>query len=132
MNKFILFIMTLFLSTSLYSIERLQSIAQLQEHKLIFLVFERTGCPWCSKYKTELEFTLEEEYKEDIKFFKVKKGSEVFSMLTNVFRQDVIIYPMTYIIKLDENKESKIIYEIYGYQTEDYVEDLFDKEIIKK
>jgi len=131
MNKFILFIMTLFLSTSLYSIERLQSISQLQEHKLIFLVFERNGCPWCAKYKNELEFTLEEEYKEDIKFFKVKKGSEVFSMLTNVFRQDVIIYPMTYIIKLDENKESKIIYEIYGYQTEDYVEEVFDKEILK-
>ncbi|PHS57482.1 MAG: hypothetical protein COB17_05725 [Sulfurimonas sp.] len=52
MKKLILIIL---ISLSLHAIENLKSISQLKEHKMIFLVFEKNGCPWCVMYKNELE-----------------------------------------------------------------------------
>ena len=132
MKKLILLVVLLFLSTSLSAIENLKSLKQLQEHDLIFLIYEKNGCPWCSQYKSVLESSIIIKYKSEIKFFKVKKGSEIFSELRKKFRKKPIIYPMTYILKLDKNKESEIIYEIYGYQTQEYIEEVFKDELLIK
>ena len=127
MNKIISLIMMLLLSISLSAFENLKSLSQLKEHKLIFLDFEKNGCPWCVKYKDELESSTIKKYKTDMKFFKVKKGSRIFSKLRKKFKLKIIIYPMTYIIKLNDNKEPEILHEIYGYQTEEYLEEFFQE-----
>ncbi len=131
MKKLIILITLLFLSTSLPAIEKLKSLDQLKEHKIIFLVFERNGCPWCSKYKNELDQYTIQKYKHEIKFFKIKKRSAIFSAFRKEFRKKIIIYPMTYIIKLDKNKNPKIIEETYGYQEEEYLDELIQK-VLKK
>ena len=122
----------MFLSVSLNAFENLKSLSQLKEHKIIFLTYVKNGCPWCVQYKSELEAGIIQKYKNDIKFFKVEKGSEIFSQLRRKFKYKIIIYPMTYILKLDNNQEPKTVYEIYGYQTKDYIEEVFQNEIFIK
>ena len=99
MKKIILIFFIFSAFTSLMAMQRLTSLSQLKENNYTFLVLERNGCPWCSKYKSELEF-INSDYEDKIKFYKVK------------------------------NNDSKIIYEIYGYQTLEYIEDDVLKEII--
>lgn len=132
MKKLILIIMVLFLYMPLSAFEDLRSLSQLKEHSLIFLVFEKNGCPWCTKYKNELEYKITKKYKTEIKFFKVQKGSKIFSQLREKFKLKILIYPMTYILKLNDKKVSQIVEEIYGYQTEEYVEELFGKNLLVK
>ena len=125
-------ILILLLSLSLNAFENLKSLSQLKEHNLVFLTFEKNGCPWCIRYKNELEPSITQRYKAYVKFFKVKKGSKIYSQLRKKFRLKILIYPMTYIIGLDENKEPKILHEIYGYQTATYIDDFFkDEDLIK-
>lgn len=131
MNKLILIVLLLSVSISLNAMQRLKSLQQLKEYKYIFLVYEKDGCPWCVKYKNELDY-IETKYKSSIKFFKVKKGTEMSSKLRKEYGYKVIIYPMTYILKLDKGNELKLLEEIYGYQTEDYIEELFKKKIFIK
>jgi len=123
MYRIILIISILiYMSISLNAMERLKSLKQLNEHKFIFLVFEKNGCPWCVKYKNELDY-IEADNKPKVKFFKVKKGSSIFTELRKKQGYNIIVYPMTYILKQEKNK-SKRIHEIYGYQTEEYIEKL--------
>jgi len=131
MKKLIILITILFLSTSLSAIEKLKSLDQLKQHKIVFLVFERNGCPWCYKYKDEIEVFTMQKYKYEMKFFKIKKGSEVFSAFIREFNKKIIIYPMTYIIKLNKDNNPKIIEETYGYQREEYLDELIQK-VLKK
>ena len=132
MKKIILFILLLFVSTSLSAIEELQSMEQLKENNLVLLAFEKNGCPWCVSYKSVLNSDTLKKYQADIKIFKVKKWSKVFKEFTKKFGKRIIIYPMTYVIKIDKNKELKIIHETYGYQTTEYLEELFTKELLLK
>lgn len=127
--KKLLLIILLFLYMPLNAFEDLKSLTQLKEHSLVFLVFDKIGCPWCTKYEIELKSKIIKKYAKDIKFFKVQKGSEIFSELRKEFGLKIIIYPMTYIIKLNDKKVSEIVEEIYGYQTEEYVEELFLKQL---
>jgi hypothetical protein len=130
MKKLILII--LFLYMPLNAFEDLKSLSQLKEHSLVFLVFEKHGCPWCTKYDIELGSKIIDKYGKDIKFFKVEKGSEIFSQLRKEFKLKIIIYPMTYILKLNDKNVPEIIDEIYGYQTEEYVEELLLKNFLIK
>ncbi|QOY54210.1 hypothetical protein HUE87_10045 [Candidatus Sulfurimonas marisnigri] len=132
MYKLILVTILLFFSASANALESLKSLSQLKEHHIIFLVFEKNGCPWCVRYKSELDYIIKQKYKTDIKFFKVQKGSEISSQLRKEFGHKIIIYPMTYILKLNSNKESEIVHEIYGYQTVEYIEDIFQNELFIK
>ncbi|QOY52338.1 hypothetical protein [Candidatus Sulfurimonas baltica] len=132
MKKIILFITLLFFSSSLSAIEEIKSMSQLKEHKLILLAFEKNGCPWCVRYKNVLNSESIKKYQTDVKFFKAQKWSEVFKKFTKKFDKKIVIYPMTYIIELDQNNESKIVHEIYGYQTVEYLEDLFTNELLLK
>lgn len=122
----------LFLYVSANDFEELKSLSQLKEHDLIFLKFDKNGCPWCARYQNELEPTITKKYAKDIKFFKVQKGSEIFSQFRRELKYEILIYPMTYILKLNKNKESEIIHEIYGYQTQEYIEDLFQNKLLIK
>ena len=117
---------------SLNAFENLKSLSQLKEHDIVFLVYEKNGCPWCVQYKNELEDEIIQKYKEDVQFFKVKKGSKIFTRLRKEMGYEVIIYPMTYILKKDTNRELKLIDEIYGYQTGDYIEDIFKNKLFIK
>ena len=92
-----------------------------------FLVFDKNGCPWCTKYEIELQNKITIKYKKDMKFYKVQKGSEIFSELRKEFGLKIIIYPMTYILRLNDKKVPEIVEEVYGYQTEEYIEELFLK-----
>lgn len=132
MKKLILIITLLFLHVTLNAFEDLKSLSQLRENTLVFLVFEKNGCPWCTKYQNELGSKITKKYKKDIKFFKVEKGSEIFSELRKEFGLKIIIYPMTYILKLNDKNEHDIVDEIYGYQTEEYVEELLLKTFLIK
>ncbi|MDD5156857.1 hypothetical protein [Sulfurimonas sp.] len=130
--KKLLLIILLFLYIPLNAIEDLKSLSQLKENSLVFLVFEKKGCPWCTKYEIELQGKIVEKYSKNIKFFKVEKGSEIFSQLRKEFGFKIIIYPMTYMIKSNDKKASEIVEEIYGYQTEEYVEELLLKTFLIK
>lgn len=132
MRKLILTILILYSSLTAKAIEELTSLSQLKEHDLIFLKFDKIGCPWCTKYKNELESEITKKYENKIKFFTVQKGSEVFSQFRRELRYEIIIYPMTYILKLNKNKESEIIEQIYGYQTQEYIEDIFQNKLLIK
>lgn len=131
MKKLILIIILL-LYMPLNAFEDLKSISQLKEQSLIFLVFDKNGCPWCTKYEIELDKKIIKKYEKDIKFFKVKKGSEIFIELRKEFKCKIIIYPMTYILRLNEEKALEVVEEIYGYQTEEYIEELFLKNSLTK
>ena len=126
MKKLIL-IAILFLYMPLNAFEELKSLSQLKEHNVVFLVFDKNGCPWCTKYEIELQNKITIKYKKDMKFYKVQKGSEIFSELRKEFGLKIIIYPMTYILRLNDKKVPEIVDEIYGYQTEEYIEELFLK-----
>ena len=129
MKKIILIFFIFSAFTSLMAMQRLTSLSQLKENNYTFLVLERNGCPWCSKYKSELEF-INSDYEDKIKFYKVKKCSNIFNKFIKKYNKKIIIYPMTFILKKVKNNDSKIIYEIYGYQTLEYIEDDVLKEII--
>ena len=128
MNKLILIVLFFLTALSLTAMDRLKSISQLKGYPLVFLVYEKSGCPWCIRYKNELDY-IEIKYKSSIKFFKVKKGSKAASILRKEFGYKPIIYPMTYILK---KEKSKLLYEIYGYQTQEYIEEVFRDEVFKK
>lgn len=130
--KKLLLIILLFLYMPLSAFEDLKSLSQLKENSLVFLVFEKRGCPWCSRYEAELGSKITEKYSKDVKFFKVEKGSEIFSQLRKEFGFKIIIYPMTYMIKSKDKKTSEIVEEIYGFQTEEYVEELLLKTFLIK
>lgn len=130
MKKIILTLIILSYFTSLMAIEKLSSLSQLEESKYTFLVFEKNGCPWCSRYKSELDFIID-KYKNKITFYKVKKGSDIFSEFRKKYGIKVIIYPMTYIFKKDDKNKAKIVNEIYGYQTSQYIEEDVFSEVFK-
>jgi hypothetical protein len=132
MKKIVLMVLILFLSVSADDFEDLKSLSQLKEHKLIFLKFDKNGCPWCARYTNELESGITKKYAKDIKFFRVQKGSEIFSLFRNELKYEILIYPMTYILKLNDKNESEIVHEIYGYQTQEYVEDIFQNKLLIK
>ena len=126
--KHLIFI--LLLSLSVQAVEKLEFARELKEHKLVFLAYEKQGCPWCVMYKSELE-DLEKLYKNSIKIYKVKKGTDVAKKLRKEFGFKPIIYPMTYILKQDNSKKHKMIYEIYGYRDVAYIKDVFKELHIK-
>ena len=66
MKKLIFIILILYSSASLFAIDKLTSLSQLEENKFTFLVFEKKGCPWCARYKIELE-DIALKYKSEIK-----------------------------------------------------------------
>ena len=131
MKKIILILFLLSSFTSLMAMQRLTSLAQLEESEYTFLVLEKNGCPWCSKYKGELDFIIE-DYEGKIKFYKLKKGSDTFYKFKKKYNLKIIVYPMTYIFKKSKEKEAKIIYDIYGYQTLEYIEEDVFKEVFHK
>jgi len=130
MRKLILTMLILCSSVSANAFEELKSLSQLKEHDLIFLKFNKIGCPWCTRYQNELEPKITKKYEKKIKFFKVQKGSKIFSQFRKELKYEILIYPMTYILKLNKNKETEIIHEIYGYQTQEYIEELFQNELL--
>ena len=67
MKKIFLILFILFSFTSLMAMQKLTSVAQLEENEYTFLVLERNGCPWCHKYKEELDFIVD-DYENQIKF----------------------------------------------------------------
>ncbi len=130
MKKIILITLLLSSITSLYAMQRLTSLSQIEENSYSFIVLERNGCPWCSKYKSELDFIID-DYEDKIKFYKLKKGSDIFKKFTKKYNLKIIIYPMTYIFKKSKTNEAKIVYEMYGYKPLEYIEDDVFKEIFK-
>ena len=128
MKKIILALLILSSFTSLMAMQKLTSLSQLDENQYSFLVLEKNGCPWCSKYKGELDFIVD-DYSDKITFYKLKKGSDLFRKFTKKYNKRVIIYPMTYIFKKSKKNDAKIIDEIYGYQTLEYIEEDLFKEL---
>ena len=128
MKKLILILFLLSSFTSLMAMDRLTSLLQLQDNQYTFLVLEKKGCPWCSKYKTELDFIVD-DYEDKMKFYKLKKGSDTFNKFTKKYNLKIIIYPMTYILKKQKNAEAKIVYEMYGYKPLEYLEEDVFKEV---
>ena len=131
MKKIILILFILSSFTSLMAMQRLTSVSQLEENEYTFLVLERNGCPWCSKYKGELDFIVD-DYEDKIKFYKLKKGSDTFNKFTKQYNLKIIIYPMTYIFKKSKNAEAKIVYEMYGYKPLEYIEEDVFTEVFRK
>ena len=131
MKKIILILFMLSSFTSLIAMQRLTSLSQLEENSYTFLVLERNGCPWCSKYKGELDFIVD-DYEDQIKFYKLKKGSDVFNAFTKKYNKKIIIYPMTYILKSSKKDRAKIVYEMYGYKPLEYIEEDVFKEVFHK
>jgi len=132
MNKFVLIVVVLVLSISLDAFENLKSLSQLKEHRFVFLVFEKNGCPWCIRYKNVLESGIIDKYGKEIKFFRAKKGTKISSQFRKKLGYKIIIYPMTYIFKSNKDKELELVDDIYGYQTEEYLEELFQKQLLIK
>ena len=131
MKNIILIALLLLSFTSLMAMQRLTSLNQIQENQYTFLVLERNGCPWCSKYKGELDFIVD-DYEDKMKFYKLKKDSDTFNKFTKKHNLKIIIYPMTYIFKKSSKGEAEIVYEMYGYKPLDYIEGDVFKEVFDK
>ena len=110
---FMLVIFTSFLFSS--SIKELSSINQLEENKIIFMMFSTSFCPWCIKQTNVLESI--QEQREDLQIVKVKDNSKIFKELLDKYPFVIEFFPTSYLVR-KENGKLSISYEFQGYQKE--------------
>lgn len=107
------------------NIKELNNINELEENRVIFLMFSTSYCPWCIRQTNTLEKI--QEKRKNLQIFNVKDESKIYKELLAKYPFVIEFYPTSYLVS-KENGELEINYEFQGYQKEENILKVLDNE----